>query len=184
MLNSHWTHYLSFSPPTIIVESRSTQKSLTSYGVAPSAIFCMIVLNIHTQLFGLNKQKFVSAILVFGGHFGFLCPKMTYLNINGYRIKPNEWKMLLWHQVIPKWLYKQNIKANVWYPQTFLIFITLKWRKSHIFDLFSEIHIFIFQFRKIWLIQFLFLWTKKLPTCLRIILVPHLWSYHHPKLRY
>ena len=74
-------------PTTDIVEAGSSR---TSYGVAPSAIFCMIVLNIHTQLFGLNKQKFVSAILVFGGHFGFLCPKMTYLNINSYRIKPNE----------------------------------------------------------------------------------------------
>ena len=58
----------------VIVESERDQKALTSYRVAASTIFGMVVLKDHGKLFGLKNRKFLSAILVFGGHFGFTHP--------------------------------------------------------------------------------------------------------------
>ena len=84
----------------------------SSYRLATSTIFCVVVLQDHTQLFGPKEQKFSSAILDFGGHLGFSSPKMTLPHINDHRITINALKVFKSYQIMLKRLLNQFITMN------------------------------------------------------------------------
>ena len=63
-------------------------------------------------------------------------------------------------------------------------YVTFDLQKIAYFEVFWSRWNFIFPVDWILELNLLFLWTKKLPKSLTIILVPYLLSYHHPNLSY